>query len=351
MTERIERVFLDRARRLSDDAQTLLLVASADDSTRLATVLRAAAALGSTRARWTSSRVRSGLVDGDRLSCDTRWSARRCTRRPRATTAAASMPRWPQPSTARRTPTAGPGTAPPRWSNRTSRSSPTWWRPERAGRRGGHEAASAAWERAAELSTDPDQRARYLFAASMAAWASAHPDRARDLIEKAIAEAGDPLLLADARRLRGRIEWNTGSVKLANRMLLEAAVDAAEPRPGPGPRARGGGGAIAPWGGDSGSSIDAPRWSRRPRPMLQPASGLRPADARRRPCRAGDYAAAAPPFRSAFAIHEELPEDYELLPNLSIARSTSASSTAPGYMNRLLTAPATMVPRSWCCTR
>ena len=31
---------------------------------------------------------------------------------------------------------------------------------ERAGRRGGHEAASAAWERAAELETDPDQRAR-----------------------------------------------------------------------------------------------------------------------------------------------------------------------------------------------
>jgi hypothetical protein len=42
VTERIERVFLDRARRLSDDAQTLLLVGSADDSMRLATVLRAA---------------------------------------------------------------------------------------------------------------------------------------------------------------------------------------------------------------------------------------------------------------------------------------------------------------------
>ena len=46
VTERIERVFLDRARRLSEDAQTLLLVASADDSTRLATVLKAAETLG-----------------------------------------------------------------------------------------------------------------------------------------------------------------------------------------------------------------------------------------------------------------------------------------------------------------
>src|SRR4051812_12720159 len=46
VTERVERVFLDRARRLSDDAQTLLLVVAADDSARLATVIQAVEALG-----------------------------------------------------------------------------------------------------------------------------------------------------------------------------------------------------------------------------------------------------------------------------------------------------------------
>ena len=96
----------------------------------------------------------------------------------------------------------------------------------------------------------------YLFAASMSAWASAHPDRARDLIEKAITEAHDPLLLADARRLRGRIEWNTGSVKLANRMLLEAAVDAAEHDQARARELAAEAVSIAPWGGNSGSGID-----------------------------------------------------------------------------------------------
>ena len=68
VTERIERVFLDRARRLSEDAQTLLLVASADDSTRLATVLKAAETLGADTGSLGELET-SGLVavDGDRL--------------------------------------------------------------------------------------------------------------------------------------------------------------------------------------------------------------------------------------------------------------------------------------------
>src|SRR5206468_1704104 len=45
-TEGVERVFLDRARRLPAPARTLLLVAAADDSGQLATIRRAAATLG-----------------------------------------------------------------------------------------------------------------------------------------------------------------------------------------------------------------------------------------------------------------------------------------------------------------
>src|SRR4051794_9248137 len=69
VTERIERLFLDRARWLSEDAQTLLLVASADDSTRLATVLKAAETLGADT-RSLAELETSGLVaiDGDRLT-------------------------------------------------------------------------------------------------------------------------------------------------------------------------------------------------------------------------------------------------------------------------------------------
>ncbi|MEP7054852.1 MAG: ATP-binding protein, partial [Actinomycetota bacterium] len=46
LTVTVERVFLDRCRRLPSDVQTLLLVAAADDSGQLATLRKAAAALG-----------------------------------------------------------------------------------------------------------------------------------------------------------------------------------------------------------------------------------------------------------------------------------------------------------------
>ena len=254
VTERIERVFLDRARRLSEDAQTVLLVASADDSTRLATVLKAAETLGADPGSLGEVEA-SGLVsvDGDRLEVAAPAGAVGDVRGGRERRAS-SRP-W----------CAGFGPGPEEDADRRAwHLSSSVVEPDesvvaelvaaadRAARRGGHEAASAAWERAAELERDPDQRARQLFAASMAAWVSAHPDRARDLIEKAITEAHDPLLLADARRLRGRIEWNTGSVKLANRMLLEAAVDAAEHDQARARELAAEAVSIAPWGGNSG---------------------------------------------------------------------------------------------------
>src|SRR3954453_19172737 len=46
LTERVQRVFLDRCRRLPEQVQTLLLVAAADDTGSLAVVQQAAAALG-----------------------------------------------------------------------------------------------------------------------------------------------------------------------------------------------------------------------------------------------------------------------------------------------------------------
>ena len=51
LTAGVERVFLDRCRRLTAAAQALMLVAVADDTGQLATIQRAAAALGSRRTR------------------------------------------------------------------------------------------------------------------------------------------------------------------------------------------------------------------------------------------------------------------------------------------------------------
>jgi len=341
VTERVERVFLDRARRLSEDAQTILLVASTDDSARLATVLRAAGFLGAD-VEALAELEQSGLVTvaADNVSL----------RHPLVRSAMYDA----APSAQRRRVHAALADALTREDDADRRA---WHRSSsvvepdeavvdelvaaarRAERRGGHEAASAAWARAAELGTDSDQRARHLFAASMAAWVSAHPDAARDLIEKALAETDDPLLLADARRLRGRIEWNTGSVKLANRMLLEAAADAAAHDPVRAREVAAEAVSIAAWNGDSGSGIDATA-------LVPPPADDAPARERTyeqllQGCAhvvAGDYAAAAVSLRRGFAIHEELPEDFELLPNMSIgAFHLGDFDRSEAYMQRLLT--------------
>jgi len=341
VTGTVERVFLDRARRLSVDAQLLLLVAAADDSARLATVLQATTALGADSEALAEVEG-SGLVAvaDDQLTLrhplvrSAMYGAAPSGERRRVHAALAAVLTREEDADRRA------------WHRSSSVVEPDESivadlveAAERSGHRGGHEAASAAWARAAELSLDSAQRARYLFAGSMAAWVSAHPDRARSLVDRAVAETRDPLLLADARRLRGRIEWNTGSVRLANRMLLEAAVEAAGHDPVRAREIAAEAVSIAAWGGDSGSGVDA--------------TALVPAPADDAPAReraydqllrglahvvAGDYAAAAGPLHRAFAVHEELPEDYELLPNLSIAAfHLGEFDRAEVYLDRLLT--------------
>jgi hypothetical protein len=61
LTAGVERAFLDRARRLPAEAQTLLLVAAADGSGQIAAVRRAAAALGA-GAPALEAAERSGLI-------------------------------------------------------------------------------------------------------------------------------------------------------------------------------------------------------------------------------------------------------------------------------------------------
>jgi len=340
VTERVERVFLDRARRLSDEAQSLLLVASADDSARLATVLGAAETLG-VEFEALAELERSGLVAvaGDQVTLrhplvrSAIYDAAPSAERRRVHAAIASVLTREEEADRRA------------WHRASSVVEPDASvvaelvaAAKRAERRGGHEAAAAAWGRAAELDSDSEQRARHLFAASMAAWVAAHPDQARDLIERAMAETDDPLLLADARRLRGRIEWNTGSVKLANRVLLEAALDAADHDPVRAREMAGEAVAIAAWNGDSRAGIDATTLV--PAPADDAPARERAYDQLIRGCAyvvAGDYSAAAAPLRRAFAVHEETPEDYELLPNLSIcAFHLGDYDRSEAYMQRLL---------------
>jgi DNA-binding CsgD family transcriptional regulator len=92
--------------------------------------------------------------------------------------------------------------------------------------RGGHASAATAFARAAELSNDEELRADRLGAAADAAWAAGQPERARDLIARAL-----PLASGERRAellyLRGVIEARTGDLRGAVAVLVEAA-DASE---------------------------------------------------------------------------------------------------------------------------
>jgi DNA-binding CsgD family transcriptional regulator len=341
VTGTVERVFLNRARRLSDGAQALLLVAAADDSARLATVLQATATLGADRDALAEVE-QSGLV----TVADDQITLRHPLVRSALYGAATSGERRRAHAALAGALTREEDVDRRAWHRSSSVVGPDESvvaelaeAAERSGRRGGHEAASAAWARAAELSSDSAQRARFLFAGSMAAWISAHPDRARNLIDNAVAETRDPLLLADARRLRGRIEWNTGSVRVAKRMLLDAAVEAADHDAVRAREIAAEAVAIAAWGGDSGAGVDAT--SLVPPPADDAPARQRAYDQLLRGLAhvvAGDSAGAAVPLRRAFLIHEELPEDYELLPNLSIAAfHLGELDRSEAYLTRLLT--------------
>jgi DNA-binding CsgD family transcriptional regulator len=97
------------------------------------------------------------------------------------------------------------------------------WSAGRAQARGGLAAAAAFWERAAELTADPERRAGRMLAAAQASLRSGAFGQALDLL--AIAEAGplDELQNARAELLRGQIAYTSGPGSDAPPLLLKAA--------------------------------------------------------------------------------------------------------------------------------
>jgi DNA-binding CsgD family transcriptional regulator len=92
--------------------------------------------------------------------------------------------------------------------------------------RAGHASAATAFVRAAELTADGGRRTGRLAAAAAEAWAAGQPERARELIARAL-----PLTTGQTRAeflyLRGVIEARTGDLRSAIAVLVEAA-DASE---------------------------------------------------------------------------------------------------------------------------
>jgi DNA-binding CsgD family transcriptional regulator len=323
VTGTMERVFLDRARRLSSEAQLLLLVTAADDSARAPIVTAAASALGIASEALTEAegsglvRVQNGEVQlRHPLVRSALYAAASSVDRRRAHAALAQVLTLTEDADRRA------------WHRAASVEEPDTAvvaeldaAAGRAEQRGGYESATAAWERAAELSAEPRERASRLYRAARAAWVAGRPARAAVLADAATREADDPLLRADSIRLRARVEWNTDSVKVAHRMLMRAARDVAPHDPNRAREIAAEAVSIAAFGGDSGVAID-------PVPFAAPPPATAPA---RQRCYAelllglhhvvsGDLPQAATHLSRTFTLAEELgEEDYELLPNLGVA--------------------------------
>ena len=233
LTTGVERVFLDRSRRLTTGAQTLMLVAVADDTGQLATVQRAAATLR-VGPDTVAEAERSGLlaISGDTVT----------VRHPLVRSAVY------QAATANERREVHRALADALDALEDSDRA-TWHRavaadgPDeklvaaldqvgaRAERRGGYRAAADAYERAAELTADPLAKAGRQLAAARNAWASGQTSRSYRLLSAARGRADDPLLLADIDRLRGRIAVNVGSAADAHRIFTQAAEQVAVHEP------------------------------------------------------------------------------------------------------------------------
>ncbi|MGY1823467.1 AAA family ATPase [Geodermatophilus sp. SYSU D00079] len=324
LTQGVERAFLDRCRRLPEQAQSVLLVAAADDSGRAAVVRQAAHELGMGEDALEAAE-RSGLLRVEGATVELRhplvrsavYGAATSSGRRRVHRALAAALRGPDDADRRA------------WHLAASVEEPDDdvvaaldAAAVRAVARGGHEAASAAWERAAELTPEGEDRARRLCRAAHSAWLTAQQVRGRALADAGLALATDPGLRAELRRLRAHLEFHGASQDEAHRMVLEAAAEVA-----PHDRRQAGdlamlGAALAASGARSDSRVDptgllppaGPEAPARDRCLVALVHGLHAVPDR-------DWRRSTPCLRAAVELADRLDgrTDEDLLINLGVA--------------------------------
>jgi DNA-binding CsgD family transcriptional regulator len=320
LTGGVERAFLDRYRRLGEPAQRLLLLAAADDTGRLTVVRDAADRLGPGDDALDDAE-RAGLLraDGDQITLfhplvrsavygTASSTQRRTVHRALADVLAADPDRraWHLAAAADRPD-----------ENVVAALDDV---AERATGRGGHEAAGAAWARAAELTAAGPARGRRLYLAAAAAWLGAHPSRAAALAAAATAEVTEPLLRAQLLALQGQIQWNTGSLHDGYDLVAQAAQLAGGADPALAQQLAVIAAALAVYGARSPHAVDPAELAAAPAPdaparVRAAAALLRGFTAAARQ----DWSCAAESFRDAFALTDADVRDDHVQRNLGIA--------------------------------
>ncbi|GAA1963844.1 helix-turn-helix transcriptional regulator [Kitasatospora viridis] len=240
LTDRLRQAFLGQVARLPGPTRALLLVAAAEEQGELATVLRAAEALGAGAADLApaeSAGLLSRSPDGARLRL----------RHPLLRTALLESAELDEKLTIHQA--IGKELLAAGEEDRgswhlalaaTGQDAALAAALERAGRRAaakaGHSGAAAAFERAARLSPDPAVAVRCLTLAAEAALDAAEADRARRLAERAAelaaaesAGGGDEHVLAVLDWVRGTVAFWRGDYPEAHRLLLTAVDRDIEP--------------------------------------------------------------------------------------------------------------------------
>jgi DNA-binding CsgD family transcriptional regulator len=229
----LENAFLERARGLPQRSQTLLLLAAADDTGDLGTVLQAASELGVDDDALDPAEA-AGLLRVDSGGLEFRHPLVRSAvyqgapfnERRTAHLALARALVHEQDADRRAWHRAAAVTAPnDEVADELERTS------ERARRRSGYAAAAAALERAAELTSNEAERAGRLVGAAHSAWSSGNPQRAALLLDQAARFASDPRLLADIDHLRGSFARALGAVAESCTILMAGSRLIAETDP------------------------------------------------------------------------------------------------------------------------
>ena len=251
--------------------------------------------------------------------CGTRWSVRRCTRRPPASNSARCTAPW-------RTQSARDDPDRATWHRAAAADGPDADVADalhdvavRAEQRGGHLAAADAFERSAALTVSEPDRATRLFGAARTAWAAGQAVRARTLASSARDLAADPLQRADIDRLRARIEVNVGSAVDAHRIFTVAARTVADHDTGRALEMACAAALNRTYGADSGATLGADVLTRpadpdrRRTPRAPPACGC--CSATLTASGDQDWARAAPALEQALEAGREV-EDLDVMGNL-----------------------------------
>ena len=224
VSARISRAFLRRMETLDEPVRRALALVATSDSGDLAMLERAAPRLGADLSTLATAEgaglitVRAGSVEfrhplaRSAIYADTPVAVRRDAHR----ALAASLPDRDVDRRAWHLAAAAVGTD-------DSASAALEQAGARSRARSSYATATAAFERAGRLASEPERRATLLWQAAQAAWLAGLADRAVALLDEARAEVSDPVRSLEIDQLAGHIATRRGPVMRGHAILTDAA--------------------------------------------------------------------------------------------------------------------------------